>query len=77
MIRAGHRQAVELIRSTTGTLRLTATSVVTPKKTSGIYSDLKWILNLWSDTKPYIFSRFLVANRRHTFALEILRMSQN
>ena len=32
VIRAGHRQAVELIRSTTGTLRLTASSVVAPKK---------------------------------------------
>jgi len=32
VIRAGHRQAVELIRSTTGTLRLTASSVIAPKK---------------------------------------------
>ena len=43
VIRAGHRQAVELIRSTTGTLRLTATSVVTPKKTSGEEFNSNWI----------------------------------
>ena len=48
MIRAGHRQAVELIRSTTGTLRLTATSVVSPKKTSGEEFNSNWIyIPIW------------------------------